>query len=107
MRLHDRVVMVAFLTFIQDIEGLGRTLKGWAGYGAGPATVEPFYWDMNDGTRDFSRRWSARMGGGKMPSSNHAGLYSATLACPNAAARMHSSEASAIVPEVKREPLAN
>ncbi len=40
----------------------------------GALASEPFYWDMNDGTRAFSARYAKRMNG-KMPSMIQAGVY--------------------------------
>lgn len=42
----------------------------------GMAVAEAFYWDLNDGTRDFSRRFGAGMNG-RMPGMIPAGDYSA------------------------------
>ena len=39
----------------------------------------PFYWDFNDATRTFSRRYAARMKGGAMPNDMQAGMYSAAI----------------------------
>ncbi|HVZ10399.1 ABC transporter substrate-binding protein [Rhodopila sp.] len=39
---------------------------------------EPYYWDMNDGTRAFGRRFHAQVPGSTMPNSAQAGQYSAT-----------------------------
>jgi len=38
----------------------------------------PFYWDLNDGTRAFSKRW-AEQNGGNRPEIFQAGVYSAVL----------------------------
>jgi branched-chain amino acid transport system substrate-binding protein len=38
----------------------------------------PFYWDLNDGTRAFSKRWAAQ-NNGKMPTMMQAGVYGAVL----------------------------
>ncbi len=40
--------------------------------------VTPFYWDYNDGTRGFSRRYYARSAKHSMPNDMQAGMYSAT-----------------------------
>ncbi len=40
--------------------------------------VTTFYWDRNDETRAFARRFKERTG--QMPSQVHAGMYSSTLA---------------------------
>ncbi len=43
--------------------------------------MEAFYWDMDDDTRAFAKRFAARPGmNGKMPSGNQAGVYASTLA---------------------------
>jgi len=99
--INKSMKLVAFLTFIQDVEGLGLQAA------QGLQLMEAFYWDSDDGTRDFARRWSARMGGGKMPSANHAGVYSATLAYLNAVARAGSDDAAVVVPEMKKAPIAD
>src|SRR5262249_60676439 len=38
---------------------------------------EPFYWDLNDATRNWSQRFFARVN--KMPNSLQAGVYSSTM----------------------------
>jgi branched-chain amino acid transport system substrate-binding protein len=38
--------------------------------------TEPFYWNMNDGTRAFAKRFAVKMPG-NVPGSVHAGQYSA------------------------------
>ena len=43
-----------------------------------------FYWDLNDTTRAWSKRFAATMGG-RMPTEDHAGVYAATLAYLRAA----------------------
>ncbi len=40
--------------------------------------VTPFYWDYNDGTRGFARRYNARDAKHSMPNDMQAGMYSAT-----------------------------
>lgn len=39
--------------------------------------VTPFYWDLNDGTRPFSRRYAERSKNHAMPNDMQAGMYSA------------------------------
>jgi branched-chain amino acid transport system substrate-binding protein len=64
--------LAALLTAITDIDALGLSTAH------GLALTEAFYWDMNDGTRAFSKRF-APQAGGRMPGMIHAGDYSATL----------------------------
>jgi len=59
----------ALLMFITDVHSLGlKTAQGLQLAGA-------FYWDMNDETRAFSKRFAERMG--RPPTMVHAGTYSA------------------------------
>ena len=41
--------------------------------------TESFYWDMNDDTRAFSKRFSERMSNRAMPTMVQAGVYSAII----------------------------
>jgi branched-chain amino acid transport system substrate-binding protein len=41
--------------------------------------TETFYWDLNDGTRAFSKRFSERMKNKAMPSMVQAGVYSGLI----------------------------
>ncbi len=64
---------IAGLVFqIADVHALGLDIA------QGVMLTEPFYWDLNDGTRAFSRRFAAQLHG-QMPSMDHAGCYSAVL----------------------------
>jgi branched-chain amino acid transport system substrate-binding protein len=88
--------LVAFLAFINDVHAMGlQTAQGLVVY-------EAFYWDMNDETRAWSKRFGARMG--KMPSANQAAVYSATLAYLKAVAATGSDDAKDVVPQMKKQP---
>ena len=88
--------LVAFLLFINDVHGMG--LKAAQGL----LLTEAFYWDMNDDTRAFARRFAQRPGmNGKMPSGNQAGVYASTLAYLNAVATTGSDDAKIVVPQMK------
>ena len=88
--------LVAFLLFINDIHGMGLKVA------QGLQLTEAFYWDMNDDTRAFAKRFAARPGmNGKMPSGNQAGVYASTLAYLNAVAATGSDDAKQVVPQMK------
>ncbi|MDQ7897565.1 ABC transporter substrate-binding protein, partial [Lactiplantibacillus plantarum] len=55
--------------------------------------TESFYWDLNDGTRDFSKRFAAK-NGGKMPTMVQAGVYSGAIHYLKAVAATKSKEAA-------------
>jgi branched-chain amino acid transport system substrate-binding protein len=89
--------MVAFLLFINDVHGMGLKVA------QGLLLTEAFYWDMNDDTRAFAKRFAQRPGmNGKMPSGNQAGVYASTLAYLNAVAATGSDDAKNAVPEMKK-----
>jgi branched-chain amino acid transport system substrate-binding protein len=89
--------LVAFLLFINDVHGMGLKVA------QGLQLLEAFYWDMNDDTRAFARRFAARPGmNGKMPSGNQAGVYASTLAYLNAVAATGSDDARDVVPQMKK-----
>jgi branched-chain amino acid transport system substrate-binding protein len=65
--------LASLLLFINDVHSLGLQVAH------GLQLTESFYWDLNDGTRDFSKRYSARSKNNAMPSMVQAGDYSAVL----------------------------
>ena len=89
--------MVAFLLFVNDVHGMGLKVA------QGLQLLEAFYWDMDDDTRAFAKRFAARPGmNGKMPSGNQAGVYASTLAYLNAVAATGSDHAKDAVPQMKK-----
>jgi branched-chain amino acid transport system substrate-binding protein len=89
--------LVAFLLFVNDVHGMGLKVA------QGLQLLEAFYWDMDDNTRAFAKRFAARPGmNGKMPSGNQAGVYAATLAYLNAVAATGSDNAKDTVPQMKK-----
>ncbi len=62
--------LAGLLVFITDIHSIGLPLA------QGLQMTEAFYWDLNDGTRAFAKRFQDKMK--KMPTSIQAGYYSAT-----------------------------
>jgi branched-chain amino acid transport system substrate-binding protein len=85
------------LIFAPDIKALG--LKAAQGL----MFTETFYWDQNDGTRAWTKRWDKqRNAAGKVPSMNHAGVYSGTLAYLEAVAAVGSAkDGKAVVDKMK------
>jgi branched-chain amino acid transport system substrate-binding protein len=89
--------LVAFLLFINDVHGMGLKVA------QGLQLMEAFYWDMNDDTRAFAKRFAERPGmNGKMPSGNQAGVYASTLAYLNAVAATGSDNAKDVIPQMKK-----
>ena len=63
--------LATFLTYITDIHALGLSVA------QGLTFAESFYWDQNDESRAWSRRFFADRHA--MPSKNHALIYTSTL----------------------------
>ncbi len=70
MKGGQKVAGLIFL--IHDVHGVGLTSA------QGVLLTEPFYWNLNAGTREFSKRYAARFNG-VVPGSVHAGQYSAVM----------------------------
>jgi branched-chain amino acid transport system substrate-binding protein len=56
------------------------------------AISTPFYWDFNDGTRDFAARFQAAHSSEMKPNDMHAGMYAATLHLMKAVAETKSAD---------------
>ena len=65
--------LAGLLMFIPDVHSLGLPVAQGLNF------TETFYWDMNDGTRAFSKRFSERMKNKNMPSMVQAGVYSSLI----------------------------
>ena len=90
--------LAALLLQVTDVNALGLAAA------QGLYLTDAFYWDMNDGTRAFSDRFSARMGGAR-PTSFQAGVYSSALAYLRAARAVGSADARKVLPEMRRAPI--
>jgi branched-chain amino acid transport system substrate-binding protein len=65
--------LAALLLFITDVKAIGlETAQGLS-------FTETFYWDMNDETRAFSKRFAARMKNGAPPTMVQAGVYAGLI----------------------------
>jgi len=86
--------------FIQlsDVDAIGLEVA------SGLQLVTGFYWDRTDGTRAWSKRFAAAMSG-RMPTEDHAGVYSATLAYLRAARDAGTIEGEAVVRQMAAKPI--
>jgi branched-chain amino acid transport system substrate-binding protein len=95
-RRGQRVVGLA--VYISDIVSLGLEAT------QGATVVGNWYWDLNDGTRSFARRFGERMGG-RMPTDLQANVYAAVTHFLRAAdAQGSSTDGRAIVARMKALP---
>src|SRR5471032_2375568 len=88
--------LAALLAFVSDVNSLGLERA------QGLQLTEAFYWDLNDKTRAFSKRF-AEKNKGKMPTSVQAGFYSATLAYLNAVKATGMDNAEKVMAHFKSE----
>jgi len=65
--------IAGLLMFITDIHALGLKVANGLNF------TEPFYWDLNDNTRAFSKRFQERAKNKSMPTTVHAGVYASLL----------------------------
>lgn len=63
--------VAGLITYISQVHTLGLQAT------AGMQFMTGFYWDANDSSRAFTKRFSSRMGG-RMPTMSQAGVYSGT-----------------------------
>ena len=92
--------LTALLAFISDIQAVGlETAQGLT-------LTAAFYWNLNDSTRTWSRRFATR-NGGHYPTMNQAGAYASTIHWMKAIAamdKMKARDGRAVVAEMKALP---
>ena len=90
--------MAGLLVFISDVNGLGlQTAQGLQ-------LTETFYWDTNDATRAWSKRFGT-LHGGKMPTSVQAGVYAGMMHYLKAVdAIQEDKDGAKVVAEMKKLP---
>jgi len=89
--------IVGLLTTIIDIHALGLPTT------QGMMFTEGYYWNLNDDTRAWSRRFFAKHK--KMPSMLHAGTYSAVMTYLKAVQATGTDEATAVMKQMKATPI--
>ncbi len=89
--------LAGLLVFISDIHSLGlETAKGMY-------LTTAFYWDLNDDTRKWSKRFFEKHK--KMPTMVHAGVYSAVLHYLNSAKAAGTDDADQVIAKMKATPV--
>jgi branched-chain amino acid transport system substrate-binding protein len=92
--------LAALLFFVTDVHTVGLANA------AGLLLTEAFYWDLNDDTRAWSTRFAVR-NGGRMPTMNHAGVYSSVFAYLRAVASTGSDDGITVVNAIKNSKIAD
>ena len=86
------------LAFISDIDSVGLDTA------QGLILAEAFYWDLNDETRAFTKRFQAR-NKGRVPTSAQAGVYSSVLHYLKAVKAAGSTDSAAVMKIMKETPI--
>lgn len=91
----------------QKLVGLSATIVDVFALGLetsqGLLIASPFYWDMNEGTRAWSKRWSERMNG-RYPTMMQAGVYASILHYLKAVAASQTDSGKTLVEKMKAMP---
>jgi branched-chain amino acid transport system substrate-binding protein len=92
--------LAGLLVFATDVNALGLPTA------QGLVLTETFYWDLNDATRAWTKRWHAeRNAPGKYPAMNQAGVYAGTLHYLKAVVALKSAaDGKAVVAKMKEMP---
>jgi branched-chain amino acid transport system substrate-binding protein len=89
--------VATLLTFISDVHSMGLAQA------QDLLLTTAFYWDRDDETRQFSRRFFDLTG--KMPTMAQAGMYSAALHYLKGAAKAHTDGGAQVVAQMKADPI--
>jgi branched-chain amino acid transport system substrate-binding protein len=85
------------LAFVTDIDSIGLDTA------QGLLLAEAFYWDLNDGTRAFTRRFMERTK--RVPTSAQAGVYSSVTHYLQAVKAAGTTDSAAVVKLMKDTPI--
>ena len=89
--------LAGLLVFITDVHALGLPTA------QGLIFTETFYWDMNDKTRAFAKKFADR-NRGIHPTMIHAGVYAAVLHYLKAVEALKSDEGTKVIEKMKATP---
>ncbi len=89
--------IVPLVGTITEVNALGAAAT------QGMILVEPFYWDLDDLSRQWSRRFFAKFG--KMPNFVQAGAYSAVTNYLKAVQAVKTDDAAAVMKQLKSAPI--
>jgi branched-chain amino acid transport system substrate-binding protein len=89
--------LAGLLVFVSDVHALSlKTAQGLV-------VTEAFYWDLNDQTRAFSKRFAEKHGG-KMPTMVQAGVYSGILHYLKAVEATKGKDPAKVMAKMKEMP---
>jgi branched-chain amino acid transport system substrate-binding protein len=89
--------LAGLLVFLSDVHGLGLNIA------QGLILTETFYWDLNDGTRAWSKRFASQ-NGGKYPTMVQAGVYASVLHYLKAIEAGKTDDGTKVIAKMKELP---
>ena len=89
--------LAGLLVFLPDVHALGLEKA------QGLIFTETFYWDLNDQTRAWAKKFAAQSGG-KYPSMVQAGVYSSVLHYLKAVEALKSDDGTKVIAKMKEMP---
>ena len=89
--------LAGLLVFVTDVHSIGLQLAN------GLFLTEAFYWDQNDKTRAFAKRFGEKRDG-RMPTSIQAGFYSATKRYLEAVKEAGTDDSDKVMAALKAKP---
>ncbi len=90
--------LAGLLVFVTDVHSLGLKVA------QGLQFTDSFYWDMNDDTRAWTKRFVEKMNGKQYPTMNHAGNYGGMLHFLKAIDAAQTRDGAKIVAKMKELP---
>ena len=89
--------LAGMLVFLTDVHALGLDKA------QGLIFTESWYWDLNDASRAWTKRFAAA-NGNKYPTMIHAGVYSAVLHYLKAVAELKGDDGTKVIAQMKKMP---
>ena len=96
--LTQKQILAGLFTQIVDVKSIGLQAA------QGLTVTEAYYWDLNDNTRAFAKRFGDRFDG-KMPTANQAGVYSSVLAYLQAVKAAGSIVGEDVIAQMQKAPI--
>lgn len=93
----NKQTLAGLLMYINDVHAIGLRTA------AGLMLTEGFYWDMNDETRAWSKRYFEKMK--KMPNMSQAGAYSSTMHYLKAVQAAKTDDTAKVMAQMKALPI--
>lgn len=97
--ISDTQILVPFSWSLLDVKALGLPTA------QGSVSSAPFYWDENDQSRAFSKRYFTRFG--RMPNEMQASAYGAMTHYLKAVSTVNPDDGAAVIARMKETPINN